>query len=85
MRGTGDEDHSLRRQFVIELDDNTWAMFYVARSSTKREGIKYATAPKSDPNNWTKQNGDGEYVIESGAGTWDLSLNIKKWVKSSNR
>ena len=66
--GTGDENDEIRNPCIVEFDATTWVQFYIARSTTRREGISYATSPKSDPHNWTKQ---GSLILASRPGFWD--------------
>ena len=48
---------------IVEQNSTTWAMLYVDDVSWN---VEYATAPKSDPHNWTKQAGDNPIIVEAG-------------------
>jgi len=66
------DNFQLRSPDIAEYDENTWVMFFVAQSTTKFEGISYATAPKSDPHNWTRHT---SLILASGTtGAWDEEI-----------
>lgn len=64
-------DPALRDQCIFEINDTTWGMTYAVGVSGDRLGVKYATAPKSDPHNWTKVN---TYLIQSVPATWETDI-----------
>lgn len=65
----------IRDQDVFEIDANTWGMVAMVGGTGGtpgvRLGIRYWTAPKNDPHNWTLQPG---YLIESDTGSWDVNI-----------
>jgi predicted GH43/DUF377 family glycosyl hydrolase len=47
---------------IVEYDATTWAMFYCNPATWN---LEYATAPKSDPHNWTKDAVNNPILVEA--------------------
>lgn len=67
-----EDNNALRDQCIFEIDSNTWGMSYACGQQLARLGVRYATAPKTDPHNWTKIT--NPFLVESNPLGWDTDI-----------